>query len=502
MAFRDRGGGRHAPIPTTQGGYHHCTWAAARQSAVSDDPYCPAATDRHMSLEMKGVTVPVAAGPPPPVFRPPPTRPALSFFLPQVSQVDLYDEEGRRTRSTILPQDNKVWLTYVLTIAQIAVCILQITGTPVVPGSFARWGMGIYTEEAVVPRLSGNVTLSIQLAENPYFGPKTHRIVQWGAKYAPCMRQSPTIKDKMDDIETSEASFGCCVVDGDCGLKNETKCAEFSRSTFWGQGSRCNSSCNIVLRPCCYGVTYTCEVIRKEYCNELEGNFHAEEQGCANINCLNGICGLGANEPPKGFPSQAERFFLPIWLHAGVIHCAMNMLVQWQLGKELEKVAGWWRFFIMYFGSGIGGNIFAAVFVPDQISVGASSAIYGLFGVDFVLLFHLWKITENKYASLCCSTVSLILYLGIGTLPWIDNWAHVGGFLTGLLLANIFLPYFSWAGWKRGCGLIFSIALLIIAVAVGLSLFYANSDPEFCSWCKYVSCIPYTSGLCDSTETS
>uniref|UniRef100_A0A7S0DNE5 Peptidase S54 rhomboid domain-containing protein n=1 Tax=Amorphochlora amoebiformis TaxID=1561963 RepID=A0A7S0DNE5_9EUKA len=434
---------------------------------------------------------------------PPPKRP-VAVFGPRYSQQALQqlEDENSEGRKTLLPQEHKVWVTYVITLAQAIICILQLTGTPVVPGSLAPWGMGVYQERTRVPLFDKtNATLIVTKAENPYYGPKTERIVQWGAKYAPCMRRSSEI-DRYTSIKQAEVNFGCCLLNGDCGMMNQSTCLGFG-GAFTGSGVACNPSlCSIVMRPCCYGVTYQCVVQRKKYCDALDGHFSASQQTCTDVNCLNGICGLGANAAPGENPEQAQRFFLPIWLHAGLIHMILNLLVQLQLGRELEKTAGWWRFAIMYLGSGVGGNIFASVFVPDQISVGASSAIYGLFGVDFVLLFHVWKITENKWASLCCSSFSTILYLGIGTLPWIDNWAHFGGFLTGIMLGNIFLPYFSWSGWKRNCGLIVSLILLAIGLIVMLTLFYENREPEFCSWCKYVSCIPYTDGLCDNNEAS
>mmetsp|Transcript_31874 Transcript_31874/g.62374 ORF Transcript_31874/g.62374 Transcript_31874/m.62374 type:complete len:479 (-) Transcript_31874:314-1750(-) len=429
-----------------------------------------------------------------------PARKARGMFAPQWKEnADAKDGDDGVAN---MPANKRVIMTYVLTFAQTLICILQLTGTPLHPGSQARWGLGVYEEMFTVPFLVGNGTLIVKKAENPYYGPETRRIVQWGAKYAPCMRSSSQ-QDLEQSIRDSENNYGCCTApSNDCGMMNSSTCAGFGGTFTTG---RCDpNACNLVLGACCFGVTYNCLVVREEYCDALSGLHHLgpDSQQCSDVNCLNGICGLGANEQPGSYPQQAERFFLPIWLHAGLIHMIMNMIVQLQLGAELEKIAGWWRFLIMYFGSGIGGNIFASVFVPDQVSVGASSAIYGLFGVDFVLLFHVWKVTENKYSSLMCSVISVILYLGIGTLPWIDNWAHFGGFLTGLLLGNIFLPYFKWSGWKRNIGLIISFILLGLGLILMLSLFYANQEPEFCSWCKYVSCIPYSPGLCDSTESS
>jgi len=180
----------------------------------------------------------------------------------------------------------------------------------------------------------------------------------------------------------------------------------------------------------------------------------------------------------------------------------LNLLIQVPLGQEIEKRAGWWRFILMYIGSGIGGNLFAAVFVPDQISLGASSAIYGLFGVDLVHMFHRWKLIQNKCTTLFCSMLSTALYLGIGTLPWIDNWAHFGGFFFGALLGNVFLPFYEFSGVKRKCGFALSLVLICFSLIILATWFYENQDPEFCSWCKYVSCIPYTDGLCDQDTTA
>jgi len=232
----------------------------------------------------------------------------------------------------------------------------------------------------------------------------------------------------------------------------------------------------------------------QSYCNALDGVYHDDDsstQTCGDVNCLNDICGLGADAEPGKPPRQAERLFLPIFLHAGVIHLIFNILIQISLGKEIEQASSWWRFSIMYIGSGIGGFSFAALFVPDQVSVGASASIYGLLGVDFVHLLHRWKALRDRWSALSCAIFSAFLYLVFGTLPWIDNWAHSGGFFFGLLFGNVFLPFYEWAGWKRHLGFIFSAALIGISFIVLLTLFYENTDPEFCSWCKFIKSVVF-----------
>jgi len=391
------------------------------------------------------------------------------------------------------------FMTYTFSFVQVLIVLLQILGTPWLPGGLAKWGLGITETRETVRLFDGSeATLTIQNSANPFYGPDVSDIIKWGAKYAPCMRSS-IATDTYESIAAGESRAGCCILNGQCGVLNQTDCNSFN-GMFQGEGSRCNGSCTLTLRPCCYGATYQCLVQTQSYCNALDGVYHDDDsstQTCGDVNCLNDICGLGADAEPGKPPRQAERLFLPIFLHAGVIHLIFNILIQISLGKEIEQASSWWRFSIMYIGSGIGGFSFAALFVPDQVSVGASASIYGLLGVDFVHLLHRWKALRDRWSALSCAIFSAFLYLVFGTLPWIDNWAHSGGFFFGLLFGNVFLPFYEWAGWKRHLGFIFSAALIGISFIVLLTLFYENTDPEFCSWCKFINCIEYTPGLCD-----
>jgi membrane associated rhomboid family serine protease len=71
------------------------------------------------------------------------------------------------------------------------------------------------------------------------------------------------------------------------------------------------------------------------------------------------VCGFGGfNGQP---PNQAFRFFVPIFLHGGVVHILMNMITHLQLGGEVERNLGLLRYIVLYFVSGIWGFVLSAV---------------------------------------------------------------------------------------------------------------------------------------------
>ena len=143
----------------------------------------------------------------------------------------------------------------------------------------------------------------------------------------------------------------------------------------------------------------------------------------------------------------------------------------------------------------------SAIFIPYQINGGASPSVFGLLSVLFVELFQSWQIVERAWLEVLKLTVILVFLLALGTLPFIDNLANIGGFLFGIPAAIVFLPYITfgkWDAWRKRILLIICIPLLIIMYAVAFIVFYLVRDPDFCSVCHYFNCIPYTSGLCDN----
>lgn len=83
-----------------------------------------------------------------------------------------------------------------------------------------------------------------------------------------------------------------------------------------------------------------------------------------------------------------------------------------------------------------------------------------------------------------------------------DNWAHLGGFIFGILSSIIFLPFLtfgSWDNFRKKCIVCLCIPVLIALTFVLFLMFYEIQGTEFCPKCKYIQCIPYTEDFCINT---
>jgi len=125
------------------------------------------------------------------------------------------------------------------------------------------------------------------------------------------------------------------------------------------------------------------------------------------------------------------RFLASTFIHIGIIHLAFNLYALWALGTLTEKILGHRRFFLIYILSGLGGSIASFIF-SSALSAGASGAIFGLLGA---LLYYCIKRPTLWKTGLGMNLVVVILVnFGFGLVqPGIDNFAHLGGFITGTI---------------------------------------------------------------------
>lgn len=130
------------------------------------------------------------------------------------------------------------------------------------------------------------------------------------------------------------------------------------------------------------------------------------------------------------------RFVTSAFLHSqsSVLHIAMNMLALWFVGPYLENALGRARFATLYGLSAIGGSVGVLLLAPvleggwDQWAVGASGAVFGLFGAVFVVLRRLGGDARGML-----SVIVLNIVLGF-VLPGIAWQAHLGGLVVGAAL--------------------------------------------------------------------
>ncbi|XP_021887728.1 RHOMBOID-like protein 4 [Carica papaya] len=205
------------------------------------------------------------------------------------------------------------------------------------------------------------------------------------------------------------------------------------------------------------------------------------------------------------------------WLHGGVFHILANMLSLLAIGIRLECEFGFVRIGLLYIISGLGGSLLSALFLQSNISVGASGALFGLLGSMLSELIINWTIYSNKVAFFLTLLIIIAINLAVGILPHVDNFAHIGGFLTGFLLGFVFLirPHFGWISQTHSsspqtsiqskfklyqCILwISSLILLIVGLTVALIMLFRGVDAnDHCSWCHYLSCVPTSRWSCNT----
>ena len=134
------------------------------------------------------------------------------------------------------------------------------------------------------------------------------------------------------------------------------------------------------------------------------------------------------------------RLFTVLLVHdsSGIWHVGLNMLALWMLGRSLEPLLGRWRFLTLYLLSGLGGSVAVALLDFGTPVVGASGAIYGLFGALLIIGRHIGAPITGIVAVLGINLVITFMPLLFGGAVRVSWQAHVGGLLVGLLVAFIF----------------------------------------------------------------
>jgi rhomboid protease GluP len=153
----------------------------------------------------------------------------------------------------------------------------------------------------------------------------------------------------------------------------------------------------------------------------------------------------GAKDNDLMIQGQYWRFITPIFLHANLLHVGLNMLNFFVLGIFLERLVGHLRFLLIYLLTGVISIIASFYFMPQEISVGASGAIFGLVGAYSVfVLTHRRAFRNNGYPALLWLVLIIGVNLSIGLfIPNVDNYAHLGGLLSGCLLGWWFMPLYT-----------------------------------------------------------
>ncbi|MER2598443.1 MAG: rhomboid family intramembrane serine protease [Caldilineales bacterium] len=137
------------------------------------------------------------------------------------------------------------------------------------------------------------------------------------------------------------------------------------------------------------------------------------------------------------------RLLASMFLHIGLIHLLFNTYALYILGQDVERLYGNTRFLLIYFLAGLGGSLASFVLGgANGVSAGASGAIFGVIGASIAYFYqHHRAFGARGQAQLrnLLTMAGINLVLGF-TIPGINNLAHLGGLIFGLLLGFILSP--------------------------------------------------------------
>ncbi len=139
------------------------------------------------------------------------------------------------------------------------------------------------------------------------------------------------------------------------------------------------------------------------------------------------------------------RVFTAAFLHGGVLHILFNMYVLYLFGPRMEMQVGSVPFALLYFASAAGGGAASYLLGPTvQVSVGASGAIFGLFGA---WIYVAYRLRESPGGREMFNQLGFLLLINLALpflVPNIDWRAHLGGLVTGVAIAAL------WSQFARG----------------------------------------------------
>lgn len=175
--------------------------------------------------------------------------------------------------------------------------------------------------------------------------------------------------------------------------------------------------------------------------------------------------------PAIVYNQEYWRFLTPMFIHFGLMHFAVNSVVLYFMGQQVEAIYGHWRFFGIYLMSGVLGNLLSFAFNDPRVqSAGSSTALFGMFGAFAVLGYHF----KNNYA-IQAMVRQFALFVGLSFIfgmfdQSIDLLGHIGGLVGGVLMGNL-------VGFPPRIGKTYSIhvkiiSALILVFSIGFCLFY------------------------------
>lgn len=154
------------------------------------------------------------------------------------------------------------------------------------------------------------------------------------------------------------------------------------------------------------------------------------------------LVNAGAVYGPAVAAGEWWRLLTSAFLHLGLLHIAFNMYALWLFGPIIEQLYGHLEYLFIYVLCALGGSVLTILAAPDVPAAGASGAIFGLFGLAFVVSRRRHLLLGPQARALL-SQVGILLVLNLVitfTIPGISWSGHIGGLVVGGVLGLLLSP--------------------------------------------------------------
>ena len=179
---------------------------------------------------------------------------------------------------------------------------------------------------------------------------------------------------------------------------------------------------------------------------------------------------FAANYGPYTLSGQWWRLLTYMFMHGGILHIAFNMWCLWDLGALSESLYGRWTYAAIYLVTGVAAGLCSVAWNPGVLSVGASGAIFGLAGA-MIASFYLGEFSLPSVAiggTLRSLIIFAVFNLFFGSMfEGVDNAAHIGGLVSGLILGALIAKLAPHDSTKRA-GVIAFVVLAVVAAGYGV----------------------------------
>ena len=306
------------------------------------------------------------------------------------------------------------------------------------------------------------------------------------------MDLSPRLRWKLDRFrEQMSGLFGgtrkedarpkLCPACGTLVGSTATKCHQCGASMTFGMAAATRSLSRLLptTSPATYGIlTLSCLLYGVSLLATLRtsGLQAPAGGGFSALMGLGGINGqvlfrLGASLPWPGDLLQPWRLIMASFLHGGLLHIGFNMWVLMDIGPQIEELYGSARYLFIYVVTGIGAYLLSSL--VGHFSIGGSGSLLGLIGV-------LLAITMNRRSAsmqmLRSQLIKWLIYIAIMGFMFsgIDNFAHLGGLISGFILGKIMVDrapsspderrHANILGWATGLAVAASLVMVAFAI--------------------------------------